>query len=189
TPEARDTLENLGVLIIKDSSANKTGVICSSFEVLCGLALGDEKFLENKKILVKEILERLQVCATNEAKLLLRTHEKTGQNLTEITNEVSERINLYTDQLLNYLDAQPLDSNPTSPLMACFLDYCLPTLREHFQDELIKEIPEHHKKAIIACHLSSQLVYKRGLTWKPSIVDILPVILDFGRNSVGNHPN
>ncbi|MBA2728669.1 MAG: NAD-glutamate dehydrogenase, partial [Parachlamydiaceae bacterium] len=111
TPEARDTLENLGVLIIKDSSANKTGVICSSFEVLCGLALGDEKFLENKKILVKEILERLQVCASNEANLLLRTHEKTGQNLTEITNEVSERINLYTDQLLNYLDAQPLDSN------------------------------------------------------------------------------
>ena len=31
TQKARRTLEKLGVLIIKDSSANKTGVICSSF--------------------------------------------------------------------------------------------------------------------------------------------------------------
>ena len=37
TPKARERLEKLGIVLIKDSSANKTGVICSSFEVLCGL--------------------------------------------------------------------------------------------------------------------------------------------------------
>ena len=85
TPRARRILEKLGVSIIKDSSANKTGVICSSFEVLCGLALGDEIFIENKLQLVQEILARLRECASNEAKLLLDTRRETGEYLTDIS--------------------------------------------------------------------------------------------------------
>src|SRR5690606_30237206 len=57
TQWTRRALEELGVLVIKDSSANKTGVICSSFEVLSGLALTEEEFLAHKEELVKEILE------------------------------------------------------------------------------------------------------------------------------------
>lgn len=177
TPRARRTLEKLGVLIIKDSSANKTGVICSSFEVLCGLALGDEKFLRNKPVLVKEILERLRQCAANEADLLLRTHEETGDYLTDISAIISERINLFTYQLLDYLDPLPLSKDPNDPLMKCFFDYCLPTLRDRFKEELLREIPDHHKKAIIACHIGAQTVYKKGLSWWPSIVDVFPVLL------------
>ena len=59
SPEARKQLESLGVYIVKDSSANKTGVICSSFEVLAGLTLGDDLFIQEKETLVKEILQRL----------------------------------------------------------------------------------------------------------------------------------
>ncbi len=173
---ARRYLEKLGVLIIKDSSANKTGVICSSFEVLSGLTLGDERFLENKEKLVEEILERLKQCASNEAQLLLRTREETGEFLTAISDKISEQINKFTYQLLDYLDTQPLSHDPKDPFVKCFLDYCLPTLREKFQSDLLSEIPEHHKKAIIACHIASQLVYKRGLAWSPSIVDIMPLL-------------
>lgn len=174
---ARRALEELGVLIIKDSSANKCGVICSSFEVLCGLTLGDDKFLANKASLVIEILARLKLCALNEVNLLLRTHVETGDYLTAISERISKQINLFTDQLLNYLDTIQLSHDPQDPLIKCFLDYCLPTLRKHFQNELLKEIPENHKKAIIACHLAAQIVYKKGLTWSPSIVDILPMLL------------
>lgn len=170
-------LEKQGVLIIKDSSANKTGVICSSFEVLCGLTLGDERFVANKKQLVEEILERLKVCAWNEADLLLRTHKATGEPLTDISDKISERINQFTYQLLDYLDTIPLSSDPNDPLLKSFLNYCLPTLRERFRDDLIQQIPEHHKKAIIACHISASLVYRKGLGWLPSIVDILPILL------------
>jgi len=177
TPRARSMLEKQGVIIIKDSSANKGGVICSSFEVLCGLALGDEKFLVHKSVLVQELLERLRQCALNEANLLLRTHSKTGEPLTEISDKISKRINRYTYQILDYLDAIPLKNDPTDPLIKCFLSYCLPTLRNRFQAELLKEIPEHHKKAIIACHIGAGMVYKNGLSWEPSIVDILPVVL------------
>lgn len=177
TPRARRGLEEMGVLIIKDSSANKTGVICSSFEVLCGLTLGDRGFIENKQTIVKELLERLKQCAAFEASLLLRTHKETGEYLTEISDRISKRINQFKDQLLVYLEGITLSDDPNDPLIKLFLSYCLPILRDHFQKELLSEIPPQHKKAIIACHIAATLVYQKGLSWFPSIIDILPVIL------------
>lgn len=177
TPKGRRLLEKAGVLIIKDSSANKTGVICSSFEVLCGLALGDEKFLANKKALVDEILIRLKECAANEAHLLLKTHKETNEFLTDISDELSERINHFTYQLLDYLEGIPWNTS-NHALIQSYLNYCLPTLRDHFQKELLEEIPEHHKKAIVACHIAAQIVYKKGLKWFPTIVEILPILLE-----------
>lgn len=178
TNRARVLFEKLDVLIVKDSSANKTGVICSSFEVLCGLTLGDEQFLQHKEQLVKEILERLKKCASDEADLLLRTHHETGEPLTVISDKISDRINEFTYRLLDALDPHPLSNDPNDPLLKSFLSYCLPTLHEKFQSELIREIPDHHKKAIIACHIAAQLVYKKGLAWLPSIVDVLPILLE-----------
>ena len=63
-------------------------------------------------------------------------------------------------------------------LLHTFLSYCLPTLREKFTKDLLHKIPEHHKKAIIACHIAAQLVYKRGLGWEPTVVDVLPILLE-----------
>lgn len=183
--KARRILEEKGVLIIKDSSANKTGVICSSFEVLCGLTLGDKGFVENKSILIEEILKRLHRCALDEANLLFRTRSETGEYLTEISDRISKRINLFKDQILGYLEGLSLSANEKKgegrqelhPLMHAFFNYCLPTLREHYSQELLREIPESHKKAIIASHIAAQLVYQKGLSWFPSVVDILPVLL------------
>lgn len=176
--EARHFLEDHGVLIIKDSSANKTGVICSSFEVLCGLTLGDDGFYAHKELLVTEILERLKGCAAAEGTLLLKTFSKVGGRLTDISDEVSLRINLFTDQLLAYLEGVELSDDPNDPLIHCFLNYCLPMLRRRFQQDLLSEIPANHKKAIIACHIAADLVYRRGLEWQPTLVDILPVLLE-----------
>ena len=175
--KARRILEEKGVLIIKDSSANKGGVICSSFEVLCGLAIDEQTFLKHKKALVAEILERLKLYAAYEADILLKTHKETGEFLTSLSDRISENINQYTYELLDYLDQQPLSNSMEDPMIRCFLLYCLPTLREHFPQELLKQIPDHHKKAIISCHLASHMVYKKGLNWSPSIIDILPLIL------------
>jgi glutamate dehydrogenase len=180
TPDARRFLENLGVIIIKDSSANKAGVICSSYEVLCGLTLGDERFIQYKPILVPEILHKLEQCAANEAALLLETHRKTGQYLTDISRKISQRINLFTYQLLDYLDKIPITNDPADPMIACFFHYCPKTLREKFSEELLQEIPDHHKKAIISCHIAAHLVYSRGIEWQPSIVDTLPLLLSNG---------
>ncbi len=177
TQKARRILEEKGVLIIKDSSANKAGVICSSFEVLCGLTLKDDAaFLKHKETIVGEILDRLRLCALQEASLLLEEHRKTGCFMTDISEKISEKINFFTNQLLGYLENISISKNKSDPLNQCFLSYCLPFLREKFQEKLMEELPEEHKKAIIACHIASQIVYKRGLAWFPSIVDILPLI-------------
>jgi len=177
TPRARKALEEKGVLIVKDSSANKTGVICSSFEVLSGLAIGTEEFEKIKEILIKEIQERTYSCALNEATLLLKTHKETGLPLTKISDQISERINQYCYQILDHLENVQLSSNPNDPLIKSFLKYCLPLLKNNYKENLLKEIPEHHKKAIIACYIASSVVYKKGLSWSPAIVDILPLVL------------
>lgn len=176
SPIARRKLEEVGTLIIRDSSANKTGVICSSLEVLIGLTLNDDEFLKLRETLVSEIYEHIKICALNEAKLLLNTHKATGKFLTEISEEISEKINLFTYQLLEHLDKVPLSENLDNPLVSCFLNYALPTLRKEYLPRLMKEIPEHHKKAIIASQIASHQVYTKGVDWSPSIVDILPTV-------------
>lgn len=184
TPLARRFLEEKGVLIIKDSSANKGGVICSSFEVLCGLAVDENTFIENKNVLVKEILDRIKQYSEDEAHLLLTTHRHTGEFLTDISEEISQKINLYKYQLLDFLELIPLPNRLDDPSIKSFLSYCLPTLREKYSKNLLEGIPDHHKKAIIAAYLAARLVYQKGVNWSPSIVDILPLILE---NTLGDN--
>lgn len=177
TPWARRSLEKMGVLIIKDSSANKGGVICSSFEVLAGLTLTEEEFIKEKPAMMQEILQIIQERAKDEAQLLLNTHAITGNFLTDISETISERINSYTYQLMDYLEPLTLSDDPEDPLIRCLLNYCLPLLRMHYQKRILEQIPPIHKKAIIACYLGSRLVYKRGLDWSPKLIDVLPLIV------------
>ncbi|MBS0628301.1 MAG: glutamate dehydrogenase, partial [Verrucomicrobia bacterium] len=176
TQGARRTLEKLGVLILKDSSANKGGVICSSFEVLSGLCLEEEEFKKEKPELVKEIRSIIIDKAQKEARLLLSTHEKTGGFLTDISEKISEQVNHYTRDILNYLEPITLSLDVNHPFNLVLLSYVPPLLRSKYQERIFTNIPDIHKKAIIACHLASQIVYVKGLAWAPKITDILPVL-------------
>ncbi len=176
TSQARNKLETLGVLIIKDSSANKGGVICSSFEVLAGLILTEEEFLEHKSVFMKEVLSIIETRALDEANLLLKAHEETGIYLTDLSNTISEKINTYTFEILDHLTPLKFSNDPDDPLIQCLLDYCPPFIKDNYKKRILTDIPDLHKKAIIASHIASRLVYSRGLDWSPSIVDILPII-------------
>jgi glutamate dehydrogenase len=176
TPWARRSLEKLGVLIIKDSSANKGGVICSSFEVLCGLVLSEEEFIEEKPVLMPEILTIIKERARDEAQLLLHTHTSTGAFLTDISEWVSERINAFTYELMDHLQTLPLSDDPTDPLIRCLLNYCPPLLRHKYAQRVLSQIPDVHKKAVIASYIGSRLVYTRGLDWHPRLIDVLPLV-------------
>lgn len=175
TQGARRQLEKLGVIIIKDSSANKGGVISSSMEVLAGLTIPEETFLKIKKRYVEEVITIICERARDEAQLLLKSHD--AGFLTDISDQISERINQYTDEVHNYLESKDLSSDPQDPLIRCLLAYCPPILRENYAQEILKEMPQVHQKAIIASFIGQRLVYRRGLDWSPSIVDILPVIV------------
>jgi len=176
TPGARRTLEKLGVLDMKDSSCNKGGVICSSFEVLAGLTLSDEEFLKEKQEYIREVLEIIKQASLNEANLLLETHRKTGQYLTDISEKISEKINLYKQQLLQYLLNVTLPNDFKDPLMRALFLYCPSVLREKYPKRILA-MPDIHKKAIIACYLASHLIYTRGIEWNPNIADLLPSIV------------
>ena len=152
-------------------------MICSSFEVLAGLCLTSDEFIEHKDSYVKQVLEIIRIAALNEATLMLTTHRKTGAFLTDISEKISERINLYKDQLLTFLENEELPDNFDHPLMKALLSYCPPLLRELYQKRIL-ELPAIHKKAIISCFLASRLVYRRGVEWTPTIADILPTIAD-----------
>lgn len=176
SPAARRALEKLGVIVIKDSSANKGGVICSSFEVLSGLVLSEEEFMKEKPALVADIIGIIEARCRDEARALLASH---GQAfLTDVSEWISERINAYTDELMAYLATKTLSNDPNDPLTKCLLNYCPTTLRNKYQERILKEVPDVHKKAIIACFLAQRLVYRKGLSWSPSIVDVLPLIVN-----------
>lgn len=176
TPEARRELEKLGVLIIKDSSANKGGVICSSLEVLLGLTVPEAEFIKNKPAIMKEVIHVIEQRARNEAKLLLKTYAETGIFLTDISDQISEKINTYTYAILDYLETEKLSLDEDDPFTRCLIHYCLPYIQKHHRKEILTKIPTPHQKAIIACYIASNLVYQRGIFWSPSIVDILPLI-------------
>lgn len=178
TAEARSKLEELGVLIIKDSSANKGGVIASSSEVLCSLLMTNEEFLRDKEKLMPEILEFIRDKAQNEASLLLNSHAELGLPLTELSDRISRKINTYTYQILDYLETIDLPNSLSDPLIKTMVDYLVPMFRTKYKDRILKNIPEMHKKAVIACAIAQKLVYTRGLSWSPSIVDVLPLIIN-----------
>ncbi|HSX38943.1 MAG TPA: NAD-glutamate dehydrogenase domain-containing protein [Chlamydiales bacterium] len=175
TPQARRALEKLGCIIFKDSSCNKGGVITSSFEVLAGLCMPETNFIKQKETYVKEVLEMIRMAALNEARLLLNTHKATGAFLSDISDQISERINAYKYQLLEYLEPLKLSQDTQNFLIRCLIQYCPLLLRKRYLQEILS-IPDLHKKAIIACHIASRLVYSRGLGWSPALSDILPTL-------------
>jgi len=175
TPEARRELEKLGVLILKDSSCNKGGVICSSFEVLASLCLSEEEFLKEKDEYVREVLSIIGKACLNESRLVLQTFREQGGSTSALCDRVSANINLFKYQLLDFFETIELPQNRAHPLNHCLLLYCPPLLRQRYEERIFA-MPDIHKKAVIACFIAARLVYSRGLDWSPSIIDILPTL-------------
>ncbi len=178
TPKARKALEELGVLIIRDSSANKGGVIASSFEILCGLVLTDDEMKQYHSNIIEETLKILGQRSLEEAQLMLRAHKELGLPLTEISEKISHKINFYTYQLLDYFENTELSLDRKDSLNRCLLSYCPVFLRENFEERLLEKLPTIHKKSIIASYLAARVVYKMGLNWSPTLVGILPILLN-----------
>jgi len=177
TPGARKTLEKMGVLILKDSSCNKGGVITSSLEVLASLCMSEEEFIQLKEEYIEEVLQFIRKAASREGRLLLQTHAATGAFVTDLSDVVSERINLFKYQIINHLKDITLTKDPQDLLNRCLIHYAPPLLRKKFLDKLLN-LPDLHKKACIACYIASRLVYSKGLSWMPNIVDILPILAE-----------
>lgn len=78
TPEARDELQKRGVIVIRDASANKCGVISSSYEIIANLLLSPKEFLAHKEAYIRDVLQILDKRAEEEANLIFRRHREQG---------------------------------------------------------------------------------------------------------------
>eukprot|EP00727_Mastigamoeba_balamuthi_P013331 m51a1_g8620 putative glutamate dehydrogenase (948) ;mRNA; f:72921-76251 len=179
TPDAREFLEDRGVLLIRDSSANKAGVISSSYEILGGLTLTDEQFLAVKATLAKNILARLEAVANDEAKCMMDYWLKNQKKIrmSKISEIVSAKINRFTDDIAAYLKNVNLDAPENKAFLDVFISYVPECIRSGHLERCLQRVPDMHKKAVIATKIATTLVYGRGLDWEPSVVDILPVIV------------
>lgn len=171
TQKARDRLQASGILMIKDSSANKTGVICSSFEVIASLLLSADEFLAIKEVYIREVIDILRSKARDEAALLFAEYRRFGgeKTLVELSMEISREINEITDILLNRLEERK-DTILDEPIFCDILRrYCPKVLHATYPDRIFS-LPKSHMVAIVASYVASYIVYSEGLGWLGSLV-------------------
>lgn len=163
TPEARLKLYHHGVTIVKDSSANKCGVITSSKEIATSMLLSKEEFVANKDALVVDVLKQLREAARAEGELLFRTYANYPGNLPHFSERISFAIGSVTDALTKRL----ADVQPGDPLWVEMQPLVLQSLPEKLAelagDRVADRFPVQYQRNAMACMLASKLVYKEGI--------------------------
>ena len=164
TVEARELLfEKGGVAIVKDSSANKCGVITSSDEVACSMLLSEQEFLDSKEELVADVVKRIRNLAELEAKLLFREYKNYPGALPHFSERISSAINVLTDAIAEKMK----DKNPDDEIFKNLT----PLLRANLPDKLaemaLDRVPTHlpiqYQRNAIASTLASAIVYAEGI--------------------------
>ncbi|CEP16936.1 hypothetical protein [Parasitella parasitica] len=169
TQEARLRLENAGVILFKDASANKGGVTSSSLEVLAALAFDDASFEEHMCVkngvipafyeaYVKEVQTIIERNANLEFEGLWEANQKTGTPISILSDELSIAIVKLSEQL------QTTGLWDNESLRNTVLKQAFPQslLEKLGMETLLKRVPESYVKAIFGATLASQFVYKYG---------------------------
>ena len=160
TPPARVELQKKGVVLMRDASANKCGVISSSYEIIANLLLSDEEFLTNKPAYVADVLRILERCAEDEARLLVRRHRETNALWTELSDSVSVEINMRYKRLFEFFQSNPEVAR--QPLFDTVILSHLPALlREDARfSGRISRLSAKYRSAILAAEIGSSMVYQ-----------------------------
>jgi glutamate dehydrogenase len=161
TPEARLQLQRRGILIMRDASANKCGVISSSYEVIANLLLTNDEFRENKETYVRDVLVILEKRARDEAELILQRRRSQPDLLcTEISDALSTEINANYAHLFRFFQSRP--ELCKQPLYRRTILAHLPALIRNDSKlrQRIARLPEKYRFAILAAEIGSSLVYQ-----------------------------
>jgi glutamate dehydrogenase len=164
TQQARHKLFEAGVVIVKDSSANKCGVICSSYEVIAGLLLSDAELMAIKPAFVSQVLERLRNVARLEARLLFDTcrHRPTTPHF-EIGVLLSREINRVASALAG---SYPRVQREHPDLArATVLAYLPAVLVETAGDRVWTRLPASYQAQLVCTSLATGLIYAEGLDY------------------------
>jgi len=164
TPEARAQLQNRGVVVLRDASANKCGVISSSYEIIGNLLMTEREFLANKEEYVRDVLAILEKRAEDEALLIFRRKREAGAALsyTEISDAISVEINGHYARLFDFFRSRPgLAQAPT--YRRALLSHLPRLLRGNARfRRRIARLPAKYRWAILASEIASTIVYRGG---------------------------
>ena len=164
TPGARKELFAAGCLIFKDSSANKCGVICSSYEIGASMLLDEKSFMAIKTVFVEQVLVKLRELARFEAELLMtegRRHPHTP--LTELSTELSKVINQAADAIRSSMDSWSAADRELAKQVV--REHIPQKLQETAGDRLWKDIPQAYLDWMVAKRLASGIVYREGVNF------------------------
>jgi len=171
TQDARLQLEKAGVILYKDSSANKGGVTSSSLEVLASLAMTDEEHREHMQVAdienppefykkyVEDIQNRIWKNAGYEFEAIWNEHVRTGLPRSLLSDQLSKRINDLNDSVSSSSFFADVD------LRTSVMEQVIPsTLLQLIPLETILErLPPNYSRAIFNAEISSSYVYTHGM--------------------------
>ncbi len=170
TPKARKELSNAGTLILKDSSANKCGVICSSFEIGACMLLNEEEFMEIKETFVEQVLTRLRLLARAEAELLARLHQHHPHSpLPEMSIQISKIMGRVSDSIIANWDN--MSEIQTKKLQQLVLEHLPQVLLERVGDRVWTEMPQAYLQWMMAKTLAAKIVYREGFEYLETMED------------------
>jgi glutamate dehydrogenase len=170
TQQARLRLEERGVIIYKDASANKGGVTSSSLEVLASLALEDQEYEELmcvhdgrvspfRQAYIKEILQIIRENARLEWEIIWKENEKRRIPRSVLSDLISEKIIQIKDAIY------ASDLHQDKALFRRVTSCCLPSvlINRVGLNRLVRRVPANYLRALFASHLASRYVYAYGL--------------------------
>ncbi|KAF7975316.1 hypothetical protein HWV62_9737 [Athelia sp. TMB] len=173
TQQARLHLEKRKVVLFKDSSANKGGVTSSSLEVLAGLALSTQEYLDHMifkdgkpspfyQSYVKDIQEKITENAAAEFQCIWREHARLqgAKPRTTISDELSSTLNDLQAEL------ESSDLFDDVPSRKGVMRRAIPkTLVDQVGLEtLLERLPEPYQRALFSSWVASHFIYKYGVT-------------------------
>ena len=170
TPDARRELSNVGALILKDSSANKCGVICSSFEIGACMLIDEVEFMEIKEEFVRQVLSRLRDLARAEAELLARLHQHHPHSpLPEMSIRISKIMSRVSDSLIaNWND---MGETQQQELKRLVIEHLPPVLIQRVGDALWTKMPDTYLQWMMAKSLAARIVYREGFEYLETMED------------------
>jgi glutamate dehydrogenase len=173
TQQARLYLEKRKVVLIKDSSANKGGVTSSSLEVLAGLALSSEEYVdlmifkdgkpsEFYQNYVKDIQAKITENAAAEFQCIWREHARLqgAKPRTQISDELSISLNNLQAEL------EGSDLYDDLPSRRGVIRRAVPKILVDriSLDTLLERLPEPYQRALFSSWVASHFIYKYGVT-------------------------
>ncbi len=176
TQPARIKLENAGVILFKDSSANKGGVTSSSLEVLSSLVMEDDEFEKlmcryNKetpdfrKKYIEDILEIIKKNARKEFNILWFENKSSGEPISILSDKLSELI----IKISNLLKKSTLIKNKF--IREFFIKNFIPPtlLKKYSLEKILNRLPENYIEAVVSKEIGSFFVYNTGIYWIETI--------------------